>query len=170
MKNRLSRVLVIGLLLAIAALPAASPALAMPPTSEKFEDFYSDPVYDCGAFMLIETVHATYHITTFFDNTGAPVRRQVQFSYDGTVANSVTGEYVTDAPDHALYVRDYQAGTLAIHGLVLSANIPGVGVVSLDAGTTVYDAAWDIVFQSGPHHVLLPGYAVDYSAICEVLR
>jgi hypothetical protein len=119
---------------------------------------------------IIEDVDATSHDTCFHDKDGVLLRRQLQFSYDGTVTNSVTGALVTDAPDHSLYVRDYRDGTLTIHGLVLSANIPGMGVVSLDAGTTLFDAAWDITFQSGPNHVIQPGYTFDYSEICQVLR
>jgi hypothetical protein len=164
-------VLVIAALIGVLTLLVASPALAKAPEVSSWEESWANqPLYDCGDFTLLESVHNTYDGTKFFDKAGNPVRWQVRFSYDGTLTNSVTGATVTDAPDHQLYVRDYGDGTLTIHGLVLSANIPGVGVIGLDAGTTVFDADWNIVFQSGPHHVWLPGYGIDYTAICDFLR
>jgi hypothetical protein len=166
MKSKLLRVLAIACTLIMATV---SPALAKPPEITTSESDFTDQVYDCGTFGLIEKVHTTERRTLFFDNTGTPVRVQVLFTYAGTLTNSVTGKSVVDAPDPQLYVRDYRTGTLTISGLILSVNVPGEGIIGLDTGKTVFDANWNIIFQSGPHHVLLPGYGITYAAICAFL-
>lgn len=108
---------------------------------------------------------------TFYDRNGNPVRSQLHFTYTGTLTNSRTGQSFSDRPDPQLYVFDFEDQTLTVTGLIFSINVPGEGVVALDAGKIVFDSAnnFEIIFQSGPHHLLSQGYEINLEQLCAAL-
>ncbi len=126
---------------------------------------------DCGDFIITAEGYETLATTVFFDSSGHWVRTQVQYAYAGTMTNSVTGKSVTDSPDHQTYVFSPDV-PLTVHGLILSINIPGVGIVGLDAGTISMDFSspdHKILFQSAKHLMTDSGEP-DYTPICNAMR
>jgi hypothetical protein len=163
------RFLLVLAFVSLLVFPLSGPALAVKPDQFSGESDAAGPVYDCGDFWIVEDAHMTYTVTTFYDKDGNYNRDQVQFTYQGTFTNSVTGKSVVDGPDHQTYIY-YADDTSSTHGLVISINVPGAGVIGLDAGTISFDENGQLVFASGPHHLVGDGYVTDFTQVCEALR
>lgn len=148
-----------------------APAFAIQPVTETFEDTITNSVLaSCDGFDIIENATTTLRLTTFFNQAGDPSRVQTRFTYQGTFTNSSTGKSITDAPDPQLYVFDVTTGELTTAGLIISVNVPGEGVVLLDAGKMVFDANGNVTFQSGPHHLYGDQFEFDYKKLCAALQ
>ncbi len=166
------------LLAGVLALLTTTPAFAAKPVvTDTFEDTITDEVLaTCGtgdaAFDIIENAVVTGIEKTFYDRDGTPVRSQLHFTYAGTLTNVRTGESFSDRPDPQLYVFDFEDETLTVTGLIFSINVPGEGVVALDAGKIVFDTAnnFEIIFQSGPHHLITDGFEYDVEQVCAALE
>ncbi len=175
MRHTLFRnVLLAGLLVLLTTTPAFA---TKPVVTDTFEDTITDAVLaTCGtgdaAFDIIENAVVTGIEKTFYDRDGTPVRSQLHFTYAGTLTNVRTGESFSDRPDPQLYVFDFADETLTVTGLIFSINVPGEGVVALDAGKIVFDAAndFEILFQSGPHHLITDGFEYDFEQVCAALE
>lgn len=75
---------------------------------------------------------------------------------------TANGREVTDNAS-ATYIFDGERGTLSIIGTLYNIQIPGEGVVLLDAGIVVYDTETEeLVREAGPH-MRLHG---DVSGLC----
>ncbi len=158
-----ARKLFAGLAL-ILALATGATALAARPSVETFESTITDNLLgSCNSFDIIENADITGRVTTFFDNADTPVRIQIYATYRGTMTNSVTGKTVADGPDARTYVDDLN-GTLAIHGLVFSINIPGEGVAVLDVGNVIFHPDGSVTVD-GKHQVVAEGIG----ALCGAL-
>src|SRR6266540_109255 len=145
-----ARKLFAGLAL-ILALATGATALAARPSVETFESTITDNLLgSCNGFDIIE-------------NADTPVRIQIYATYRGTMTNSVTGKTVADGPDARTYVDDLN-GTLAIHGLVFSINIPGEGVAVLDVGNVIFHPDGSVTVD-GKHQVVAEGIG----ALCGAL-
>lgn len=115
-------------------------------------------------FHIIQSFTVKWRETLFFDNAGNPVRAQGHVMFSGTLTNSVTGTIITDAPDPQNWVYDFRDGTYAIHGLAWSINVPGEGIVLLDAGNIIFYPDGSVVVH-GPHQVYEGGLAVLCAAL-----
>jgi hypothetical protein len=129
---------VLGLALAM-VLSLALPASAKQPTITRFHDEGSGvPVEDCGSFVVLLTFSHDETITTFYDNTGTPIRAQIRFSFSSTLTNSVTGKTAFETGDYTI-IADLIGGDAKVVGLVLLIYLPGVGVVTLELGQVTFD-------------------------------
>ena len=108
---------------------------------------------DCGDFQIIENSTLTRRRIAFFRHGSGPVRVQSHFTYQGTFTNSVTGYTVTDGPDAHNFFFDVPTGELAVRGLVTSIQVPGAGVVLIDAGNLIFGADGSVTVN-GPHQSL----------------
>jgi hypothetical protein len=166
----------LGVLIAalIGILPAV-PALAGAPviTNEFDVQVVDNLLLDCGSFDVIENAHITGIEKTFYNRDGDPVRSQLHFRYDGTFTNSATGKSFSDRPDPQLYVYDYATDTLAVKGLIVSINVPGQGVVLLDAGNIIFDVSTSpptLIFESARHDATGADLGPDAEAFCAALQ
>ena len=118
----------------------------------------------CATFDILETYELTVRRTLFFNQYGFPDRLQANFFYSAILTNSVTGYSITDAPDASSHMLDLNTGEAFVHGLMFSVEVPGEGVLVLDAGNVVFGADGELTVN-GPHQYLLGGNAL----LCAVL-
>lgn len=152
--------------LVFAALAVGTaPASAVPPARETASFEITDfPVGSCGAFNILGNAEVTLRTTTFFDGGGNPTLVEVYVERRGNFVNSITGSAVTDFGTFTIFL-DFQRGTQAWIGVVFHVNVPGEGVVALDAGSIVVSLDADVgtyfamaetigvVFEGGPHEL-----------------
>jgi ABC-type glycerol-3-phosphate transport system substrate-binding protein len=151
------------LALALAPLALAAPASATPPTVETFHFEGTDPFVSCEGFDIIVNFSVDIVERTFYDNTGEPVRIQVQFQGEGELVNTVTGATNTGSGP-TMDIIDLEAGTDTTVGLVFHNNLPGEGIVALQAGRITVDEDGNVLFSAGPQ----PGFeGIDWCSILD---
>ena len=130
------------------ATPALSsvqaPSIEVSPENDVFD-------LPCGTF----TIHATYtgwvRTTTFFDQSGTPVKLKIEVNIQGTATNLQTGKTVNDY-EIFIVVVDLTTGGVTINGTPAHVTAPGEGIIIQDTGTITYDAEGHITFEAGPHN------------------
>ena len=127
-------------------------------------DAVADDAEICAEFGLtIRFVeNGSFKIRTFYDREGNVVKTILSnFNQRFTSTASANGKtlstnyplvFITDSDD-----ADIRAGLRNAY------QVPGAGVVLLDAGRLIFDANGDLVFEAGQHE-LLNG---DIGAFCE---
>jgi hypothetical protein len=142
--------------LAVAALGFAASASAAAP------DVFTVPIADsfvdtdtCGASLPITTTAAgTIRFTTFADGT------QIRHG-DITVTLSANGKTATNNQHFNVFVTDT---TRTIVGAVFTINVPGYGLLTLDAGRLVLGPD-GLLFAAGPHE----SFYGDVAGLCSYL-
>ncbi len=144
--------LLLGLLaapLAVAGTASAEqPQTATIPISFAFVDTTS-----CGPSLPIATSGTgELEITTFADG------RQIRH-VDVDVTLTANGKTVTNISQNNQFV---DGTTQTIVGAVVTINVPGQGVLVLDAGRLVLGAGGVVLFEAGPHEQ----FSGDLAALC----
>lgn len=168
-KKVLGRIVVVSVLIMLLLAPFST-ALASPPERWYWEGSGSDPGnIDCGDFVIDGQWSSWERGTNFFDNDGNLTDTKIHVHFLGKLTNHNTGLTIRD--DGYLTIKiDYIANTETDAGLFWSLNVPGHGVVALDAGNLVWDTATgELLHEGGPHQVLLDGLDVD-ATLCTYLR
>jgi hypothetical protein len=142
----------VSLLLTL-ALPMSANAQAPPPTTTIITIDMTFVDRTCP-FPLDEHIEGIQVTTDLFDEEGQLEQRLRHIVLGATLANPATGTVVAGAHEALMVDRDFTTGTVTRHGLRLIVTVPGLGVVLLDAGTFVIDAAGTLVFEAGPHQLL----------------
>jgi hypothetical protein len=151
------------LALALAPLALAAPASATPPTVETFHFEGTDPFVSCEGFDIIVNFKVDVVERTFYDNTGEPIRIQIQVQGEGELVNTVTGATNTGSGP-TMDIIDLEAGTDTTVGLVFHNNLPGEGIVALQAGRITVDEDGNVLFSAGPQ----PGFeGIDWCSILD---
>lgn len=155
MLNRIVRR--IGLVTVLFMLMTApfSAALANPPESWYWEGSGTDPaVADCGSFVIDGEWSAWERGRELFDQDGSWRGTIINSHFLGKLTNRETGQTIHD--DGYVTVRiNPDSGTVTNVGLVWNLNVPGHGVVALDAGSLVFDlTTLEVLHEGGPHQVL----------------
>lgn len=151
------------LALALAPLALAAPASATPPTVETFHFEGTEPFVSCEGFDIIVNFKVDIVERTFYDNTGEPIRIQIQYQGEGELVNTVTGATNTGSSP-SMVIVDLEAGTETEVGLVFHNNLPGEGIVALQAGRITVDEDGNVLFSAGPQ----PGFeGVDWCSILD---
>src|SRR4051794_6558819 len=134
----MTRTLLIPITLAAASLLLASAAFASPPTTAEMPGDYSQTFTGadspCG-FDITFSVAGTVNVTTYYDNTGVPIRESIHGSLAHTVASpwhSLSSK--GPAPVHI----DLIAGLAVDTGKEFAFHIPGSGVVWAQDGRFVF--------------------------------
>jgi hypothetical protein len=162
MQRRLLRVL-LALALGVGSLAFAAPASAVPPDIERFHFEGTQPWTSCDGFDIIINFSVDIVERTFYDNTGEPIRIQIQFQGEGELVNTVTGATNTGSSP-SMVIVDLEAGTETEVGLVFHNNLPGEGIVALQAGRITIDEDGNVLFSAGPQ----PGFeGIDWCAILD---
>jgi hypothetical protein len=149
--------------LAVVPLALAAPASATPPTVETFHEEGTAPWVSCEGFDIVVNFTVDIVERTFYDNTGEPIRIQIQFQGEGELVNTVTGATNTGSSP-SMVIVDLEAGTETEVGLVFHNNLPGEGIVALQAGRITIDEDGNVLFSAGPQ----PGFeGIDWCAILD---
>jgi hypothetical protein len=162
MKRRFRFLLVLAL--AVVPFTLAAPASATQPTVETFHFEGTDvPFASCEGFDIVLNFTLDIVERTLYDNTGEPIRIQAQFRGEGQLVNTVTGATNTGAGP-VMDIVDLEAGTVTTVGLVLHNNLPGEGIVALQAGRITFDEDGNVLFSAGPQ----PGFeGIDWCSILD---
>lgn len=159
-----------ALLVAIVVLSVlgamAIPAWASRPEVIPWYDAGTDVLADCGDFYLMDDYVMEGRLVSFFDKEGDPVKGQFHLSVTDRFYNSETKKAFFGESNGVFAFGDLEKGQMRWLGLQYHLNIPGVGVVLIDAGTVIFDSDWNIVFEAGKHQVLVDG---DFGEICAAL-
>jgi hypothetical protein len=151
------------LALAMAPLALAAPASATQPTVETFHFEGTAPWVSCEGFDIIVNYTLDVVERTFYDNTGEPIRIQIQYRGEGQLVNTVTGATNT-GKSPSMDIIDLEAGTVTTVGLVFHNNLPGEGIVALQAGRITIDENGNVLFSAGPQ----PGFeGIDWCSILD---
>jgi hypothetical protein len=152
------------LALALASLAVAGPASAAQPTVETFHfEGTNQPWTSCEGFDIVLNYSVDVVERTFYDNAGAPTRIQAQARGYGQLVNTVTGATNTGASP-SMQIVDLEAGTVTTVGLTFHNNLPGEGIVALEAGRITFDEEDNVLFSAGPK----PGFeGIDWCSILD---
>lgn len=146
-----------ALLVAIVVLSVLG-AMAIPAWASRPEVF---PLYwtgtevlgDCGDFELMDDYVLEGQSLLFFDNEGDPVRIRLHLKSTDRFYNSETEKEFFGESNGVVMFLDLENDQWRFAGLQYHLNIPGVGVVLIDAGTVIFDPDGNIVFEAGKHQV-----------------
>lgn len=154
------------LLVAIGIGVAGTPtAYAVPPTTRTFVLEGTQPLADCGDFLVLDQYDVEIVQTNFFDQDGVRVAIQQRIHGTDTYINSVTGESITMPTNFTVHF-DTQALQNMSTGMVYRLTVPGLGAVLLNVGRSVYDfSEHEFVVLDGPHQVV----EGDTSELCQPL-
>jgi hypothetical protein len=144
------------------AVCLAGPAAAAPPERTTFTEEGSN-IVECGAFMIVQDFTIVAREKVFFDRQGNPIRVIANIVWDGTLTNTTTGFTVRDNAAWTFFL-DFRTEIAREAGLIWNLNIPGQGIVALDAGTITYYPDGSVEY-SGPHQVFEEGEAL----LCSVM-
>jgi hypothetical protein len=156
----------VGLIVAIAvgvvSLAVAASASATPPTTERFSDSGTAFWTSCDGFDIIVNFEFTAMVTEYYDQNGDLVRVRGFFRGTGELVNTETGKTLTGSSP-SMFFDNYRTETTTLVGLQFHNNVPGQGIVALDAGRIVIDwATGEVIFEAGPH----PGFeGIDWCAL-----
>ena len=144
--------------------PIRMPDKARPPKFESFHFDLDEVLVACDGFDVRVAGVEDVRVITFFDDGGNPVSVQIYDFAIATLTNSVTGVSARFAGQDQIFV-DLLKGTESFVGLVIRINIPGQGVLVVDAGKVTFDADGNVTFEGGPHDFLHGGEAVICAAL-----
>jgi hypothetical protein len=153
---------ILAIAAAVASLVVAAPASAIAPKTERFWESGTSSWASCEGFDIIVNFEFAAMITEFYDQNGDLVRVRGWSRGTGELVNTVTGKTETGSGP-SIFFDDFRTETTSIVGLQFHNNVPGQGIVALDAGRIVIDWATDeVIFEAGPH----PGFdGIDWCAI-----
>jgi hypothetical protein len=160
----------------LALLALAVPAAAQPPARQTVIDSGTFVVFPgCpGGYDVVIAWNNTIRMTTFYDAAGQVVRVVSHVDGNGTISNSVTG-YTLEGGSPTVettWMRPQNpgldSGDKVIVGLYFKNTVPGEGIVLLDAGRVVFDAAGNPTWwsaQTGPR--VTEGASVDWCGLVD---
>lgn len=138
-------------LIAVALLAFSLQGAALKPDSFWIHDEYDLPVAACSGFDLMEDAVIDFHVTTYFDRNGDPVKFKVHGIFKSVLYNSVDPD--KSFHDSATWTETFnlEDGTLTQVGAVFHSTIPGEGVVVRYLGRIVFDGDGNVIFEAGQH-------------------
>jgi hypothetical protein len=114
----------------------------------------------CG-FTVTETDTTTRHFEEFFDNSGTPIRFQLEENYTGFFsANGLT----VNTAGAGIGIFGANGGE-ANAGIDIRVSLAGGGILYIDRGRLVFDGNGNLVFEAGPH----PSLQGDIPGLCAAL-
>jgi hypothetical protein len=146
------------------ALPGSASAQTQPVTGGfTGTDINVDPGVsaNCG-FTVTETDTTSGRFELFFDNTGTPIRYQVEEHYTGFFsANGLT----VNTAGAGVGIFNLATGGETNAGIDIRVSLPGGGILYIDRGRLVFDANGNLVFEAGSH----PSLHGDIPGLCAAL-
>jgi hypothetical protein len=143
---------------------ALSPVLAIPPTNTAFHFEFPDAQYCDGTLAGTGFTQMDIGISTFYNQSGDPVRLQAVFDVT-TLLESVTNNETVSGRRHNLVTVDLQTNTETHFGLDLLLQ-SSAGPIHVNAGPLAFHSNGNVYFVNGPH----PFFDQDPNVpICNVL-
>jgi hypothetical protein len=142
----------VTLTLAVVAsgLAVAATAAATPPTTTEVSLHRSVPSFlPCPSFFVHGEFDITRRTTTFYDNSGIPIRIVNHVDATGTLSNPLTGKSLPDSTRFTM-TTDLVTGTRRFDGKLRVDSAPGEGVVFQVVGRVVFYPD-GTMFEAGPH-------------------
>ena len=147
---------------AAVVLTLVSSATASAPTSVSESFHRSIPNFiSCPGFAVRGEFDVSRTVTTFYDETGAPVRQVTHVHFTGTLTSSLSGKAIDDAGNQ-IVSTDLTDGTSAVIGRVRVVTIPGEGEIFAQVGRLVRDGAGNLIFSAGQQD----GVTGNYGEFC----
>ena len=136
-----------------------------PPTREPVSAV-TPGVIQCDGFQDNFVDFFTGTQTTFYSQTGEPVRLVIHAEHTSNDVNSVTG-FTVHEHGHLTVTIDLITGTTTVTGNQEIVNLPHKGVVLQDTGRVIFDADGALLFFAGgrKHSQLLQGEEI----FCDIL-
>jgi hypothetical protein len=147
----------------VTSLLAVIPADAAQPVTftEEFANEFTD-TENCDFDVALSFV-GTLRITEFYDRSGNLVRIQSKGEDFGTATN-VENDKTASGVDNWLETIDPTKDVGVIRGLFFHLNVPGHGIVLIDAGYIAFQGG-EVGRVAGPHQV----FEGDFEALCAAL-
>ena len=152
-----------------ALLAMSFTALAVPPLkiTPPTQQFFGYPAADCGTFDILVDFTYEFKIKVYFDNEGNWTKyvERIRVVGNSVWYNSVNPEisFLGGPGENETQVW-YPDGRYVITGLSVKIQVPGSGLMILDAGRKIFDlATGEMVFQAGPSD-----FYGDTTALCEL--
>jgi hypothetical protein len=160
--HRFVRLPILAVLTLFMLLPASSSYARKP-------DSFLVPINDTYVFPLcaspvVQHVEGTLKVTIHYDRAGNPTFEIATQPVIVTNTNTETGKSLSSI-GAAMIKHSYQDGTTTTAGLYYRFVAPGQGVIFIETGRIVYDAAGNVSFEAGPH-MLADG---DVTTLCAYL-
>jgi len=151
--SRVTKLLFVILIVMIVILPMGT-VLAIPPAHSVDEFFLEGEVIaDCGDFNILADSNYKITSTDYYDKDGnLTVIREHWSITNGHLYNSAHPEIsLPEGPDIIMFTIDPETGISAVSGLGLHLNVPGYGIVALDAGRAILNPDFSVIWARGPH-------------------
>jgi hypothetical protein len=164
----LTKLPLIGIVLMAAMAVWIQPAAAN--TQERTVIHVDDTAVDRGTCDFRITFHyiGPFTVTDFYDNSGFLYKSFFVVGPGGPFRVTATAKGTTLTQQNSsfettiTYNPDGSINTITDTGPYNKFTVPGGGVVLLDAGRSVFDSDFDVVFEAGPHQAAHG----DFDAFC----
>ncbi len=145
----------LGLLL---ALPGG--ALAAKPSVDTNFRNKGTTTLDCGNGTVLSVAYVfALRVTTFFDNSGSPIRVTVHISESDVITNPTNGKTVTIHAANTVRF-DLASDTTTQTGLAFLLHTANPPAVIHIVGRIVFDADGNVIFEAGSHDLEDPQGAI----------
>ena len=157
---------------ALAMFGIASTVNATPPAQDRLSTFIEQQyVGSCGNFAILTDYYLDFKIKFFYDNSGNAIRASGLFITDGfsKYYNSEDPSRFVEGGPHEVQIQRFDIGgnTLTYVGASFRVNLPGQGVIFLQAGRVMVDlATGELLFEAGPQDA----NAENLDELCTALR
>jgi hypothetical protein len=133
-------------------------------TTFTMTESFVDPGVSAGCgFPVTSTATISGRLQVFFDQSGNPIRAQVEESSAG---NFTANGLAVPQTSHQVSIIDFAAGTETDIGILIHVSLPGGGTIFLDRGLVVFDSNGNILVEAGPHPSL---HGQVFPALCAAL-
>jgi len=146
----------------VLALVVAAPASAAAPNVFVVVDEGRNEVA-CDGFTVVQEFRATIRVKEWLDDSGDLIRVIANVRWEGTLTNSETGFSIRDNASWTDFF-DVASGDFAQAGLIWSLNVPGEGIVLLDAGQIIFHPDGSVTIH-GPHQFFESGLELLCAAL-----
>ena len=166
-KSRIAKWFICTMLVALFLLPVGV-AMADPPDTTTDEFVLEDEwIGECDGFTILAAGDHKITERLYYDQDGELTKMQYHYSIsNGIVYNSEDpSRYLPEGPDHFRYVIDPDSGNLTQSGLALHVQVPGYGVIGINAGRIILDPDWNILWQAGQNDF----FTGELDALCAYL-
>lgn len=151
--SRKTKVLFVTLILMFILLPLGTVWAFRPDKTVTEFPFIGEPIAECDDFSILADSDYRVTSTRYYDKDGnVTVIREHWAITNGRLYNSEHPDiWLPEGPDHVTFTIDPDTGIQKIAGLALHLNLPGHGIIALDAGTALLNPDWSVIWERGPH-------------------
>ena len=146
----------LSLVVGVLAIPATASGASTTTTVQTVNSSFSET--DTCGFQLDWTLHGSFKVTDFFDNSGTLVKEVITNTggaFTITVTNPANGKIATTQSSAVAVITTFNAdgsiNTTSSSGVGLNFVLPGTGTIAQEVGTAVFDSEGNLLRIGGPH-------------------